>query len=163
MVRNDDDGEGHGGSRTDDRGRRAPEPAGRPGRRRCGRRTVHELTWSEACDRARTLRRELAHHERRGRVRGSAEIPDAVYDALKRELAAVERRRGELSATDGRRPEVGLAPEDGLGGVRPGHPTPGRSADRGTAADPVPSRSRDRIECPDARLPGPAPLGPASG
>ena len=53
-----------------------------------------------AAARAAELRRRIAWHRKRYYVDDDPEIPDAEYDALERELAALERRWPELVAAD---------------------------------------------------------------
>jgi len=65
---------------------------------------------SQASRRAEELRREIWHHRRRYYVDDSPEISDAEYDALERELRALEEAHPELAAADSPTRRVGVEP-----------------------------------------------------
>lgn len=163
MVREGDGGAGRGGDRSDGRGADGSGPVRGAVRRRSGRPGVHELTESEARGRQTTLRREIAHHHHRYHVLGSPEIPDAVYDALKRELVAVERRHRELSGSDDRLEATGAVPPRGLDPARPGGPMPGRPAARPNAVGRAGSRSPARPAGTGGRVADFVPSAPDPG
>ncbi len=154
MVRTADGDEGRGDEAGFGDGRR---------RRRGSRPKAHELTRSEADERARALRREIAHHEHRCRAGGSPEIPDAVYDALKRELVAVERRHRELSARGSGRRGLDAAAGDGLETVRPEDPVPRLPRGRTGEAAHARARSQDRVGTSVGRVPRRPPPAPDPG
>jgi len=72
--------------------------------------------------RAQELRRALEHHNHRYYVLDAPEITDAEYDALFRELVALERSYPELASADSPTQRVGAAPLAGFATVR--HRTP---------------------------------------
>ncbi len=73
---------------------------------------------AEAAERASSLRDELRRHERLYYVLARPEVSDAEYDALSRELLAIEERWPELATPDSPTRRVGGAPVDGLPNVR---------------------------------------------
>ncbi len=75
-------------------------------------------TVSAAAERASFLRDELRRHERLYYVLARPEVSDAEYDALSRELLAIEERWPELVTPDSPTRRVGGAPVDGLPNVR---------------------------------------------
>ncbi len=60
-----------------------------------------------AADRVKSLRAELAHHNHRYYTLDSPEISDAAYDALMRELQALEASHPELRSSDSPTQRVG--------------------------------------------------------
>lgn len=62
--------------------------------------------------RAEELRAQLEYHSYRYYVVGEAEISDAKYDELMRELSAIEHRHPELITPDSPTQRVGAAPSD---------------------------------------------------
>ncbi len=60
--------------------------------------------------RADELRREIEHHNVRYHQLDEPEISDAEYDALVRELAAIEEAHPELRTPDSPTQKVGAAP-----------------------------------------------------
>jgi DNA ligase (NAD+) len=64
---------------------------------------------AESASRAATLRREIAEHDYRYYVLDAPEIPDAAYDALFRELAALEAQYPALVTPDSPTQRVGGA------------------------------------------------------
>ena len=75
-------------------------------------------TVAAAADRAAFLRAELRRHERLYYVLARPEVSDAEYDALARELLAIEERWPELVTPDSPTRRVGGAPVDDLPNVR---------------------------------------------
>ncbi len=75
-------------------------------------------TVSAAAERASFLRDVLRRHERLYYVLARPEVSDAEYDALSRELLAIEERWPELVTPDSPTRRVGGAPVDGLPNVR---------------------------------------------
>jgi DNA ligase (NAD+) len=67
-----------------------------------------------AAQRAKKLRQELAHHEHRYHVLDAPEISDAEYDALMRELVALEEAHPELRTPNSPTQRVGAAPREGF-------------------------------------------------
>lgn len=65
-------------------------------------------------ERVEELRNELRRHERLYYVLDSPEISDAEYDAMVRELAALEREHPELASPDSPTVRVGGAPREGF-------------------------------------------------
>src|SRR5580692_2920634 len=63
------------------------------------------------------LRDELRHHEYQYHVLDSPEISDAEYDALMRELRALESRHPELITPDSPSQRVGGKPKEGFAKV----------------------------------------------
>ena len=108
-------------------------------------------TAAAAATRAAFLRDELRRHEHLYYVLARPEISDAEYDALSRELLAIEERWPSLVTPDSPTRRVGGAPVDGLPSVR--HEVPLLSLEN--AYDDVDlgawlARVRDRLE---GRLP----------
>lgn len=66
--------------------------------------------FARARARAEQLRARIEHHDYRYHVLASPEIPDAAYDALVRELAALEQRYPELVTPDSPTQRVGAPP-----------------------------------------------------
>ena len=62
-------------------------------------------------DRAAELRALIAYHDERYHALGEPEIPDADYDALVRELRAIEAERPDLVTEDSPTRRVGAAPQ----------------------------------------------------
>jgi len=73
-------------------------------------------------ERARTLKRELERHSHQYYVLDDPLVPDADYDALMRELEALEARHPELITPDSPTQRVGGAPAAQFAPVR--HPLP---------------------------------------
>jgi DNA ligase (NAD+) len=67
--------------------------------------------------RARELREEIARHERLYYVENRPEISDAQFDALMRELVALEERRPDLATPDSPARRVGGEPAEGFATV----------------------------------------------
>lgn len=59
-----------------------------------------ELSQQDAAKRAEELRKEILHHDDLYYQSDAAELPDADYDALKRELLALEEAHPELQTPD---------------------------------------------------------------
>jgi DNA ligase (NAD+) len=72
----------------------------------------------EADSRARALRDEIRHHARLYYALDTPEISDAAYDALVRELEAIEAAYPELITPDSPTQRVGAAPSDAFAPVR---------------------------------------------
>src|SRR5262249_56910759 len=70
---------------------------------------------------AAELRRALAHHDYRYHVLDDPEISDAEYDALFRELQALEAAHPDLVTPDSPTQRVGAAPQSAFATVRHGH------------------------------------------
>lgn len=66
----------------------------------------------DAAARAELLRALIAHHRKRYYVDDAPEIADAEYDALERELAAIEREHPDLVTSDSPTRRVGGEPSD---------------------------------------------------
>ena len=75
-------------------------------------------TAAAAAERAASLRAELRRHEHLYYALARPEVSDAEYDALSRELLAIEERWPELVTPDSPTRRVGGAPVDGLPSVR---------------------------------------------
>ena len=69
-------------------------------------------------ERVQALRDLIAHHDRRYHAEDAPEIPDADYDALKRELEALEARFPELASADSPTQRVGAKPSPAFQEVR---------------------------------------------
>ncbi len=82
-------------------------------------------TKKRAAARARKLRKEILHHDERYHVLDSPVISDSEYDALKRELAEIEKRFPDLATPESPTQRVGGRPRGDLSPVR--HETPMRS------------------------------------
>ncbi len=65
-------------------------------------------------DRIRALRELIAHHDRRYHGEDRPEIPDAEYDALKRELAGLEAAHPQLADAASPTQQVGARPAAGF-------------------------------------------------
>ena len=85
---------------------------------------------TSAAQRAAELRRLIEHHRRRYYVDDAPDIPDADYDALERELDALERAHPELRTADSPTQTVG-GEVSALFTAVP-HPTPLLSLDNAT-------------------------------
>jgi len=72
--------------------------------------------------RARELRRLIAHHRKRYYVDDDPEISDAEYDALERELLALEREHPEIVEPDSPTLRVGGEPAEALRAFPHGEP-----------------------------------------
>ncbi|MBS0212873.1 MAG: NAD-dependent DNA ligase LigA [Proteobacteria bacterium] len=72
----------------------------------------------EAIARAQHLRRQIDEHIHRYHVLDAPSIPDAQYDALMRELEALEHEHPELAANDSPTRRVGAKPAGGFAQVR---------------------------------------------
>jgi DNA ligase (NAD+) len=90
--------------------------------------------------RAEQLRREIEHHNTRYYALDDPEVTDAAYDALFRELQALEEAHAELRSADSPTQRVGSAPLPGFEEVR--HRTPMLSLGNAFDADEV--RAFDR-------------------
>ncbi|MDX2182021.1 MAG: NAD-dependent DNA ligase LigA [Bryobacteraceae bacterium] len=77
-------------------------------------RSVQPVRSSSPPARASALREELRRHERLYYVLDRPEIADAEYDALMRELQAIEREYPELRTPDSPTQRVGGAPREGF-------------------------------------------------
>ncbi|MGH9366761.1 MAG: NAD-dependent DNA ligase LigA [Thermoanaerobaculia bacterium] len=77
---------------------------------------------ADAVRRARKLRKELSRHERLYYVENRPEIADAEFDALMRELVALEERWPELATADSPARRVGGEPAEGFATVTHGTP-----------------------------------------
>src|SRR5688572_7282490 len=69
-------------------------------------------------ERVEALRDLIAHHDRRYHAEDAPEIPDAEYDALRRELEALEAQHPELAAADSPTQSVGARPSAAFQPVR---------------------------------------------
>ena len=79
---------------------------------------INELKDSSPAERARELRAEIERHNYRYYVLDQPEISDAQYDALFRELEALEREHPEFVTPDSPTQRVGAAPAKEFGTVR---------------------------------------------
>src|SRR5215469_1319610 len=68
--------------------------------------------------RAEELREQINHHNYRYHVLDDPEISDAEYDALMRELEALEREHPELVTPDSPTQRVGAKPSEKFGAVK---------------------------------------------
>jgi DNA ligase (NAD+) len=75
-----------------------------------------------AAQRLEALYAAIAHHDRRYYQADDPEIPDAAYDALRQELAALEAAFPQLVRGDSPLHQVGAAPVDAFAEVRHGVP-----------------------------------------
>ncbi len=75
-------------------------------------------TAAEAATRHSTLSALLVEHAHRYHVDDAPTIPDAEYDAMQRELEAIEARYPELAATDSPSAQVGARGNSGFAEVR---------------------------------------------
>ena len=89
----------------------------------------------EAARRAAELRREIEYHNHRYYVLDAPVISDAEYDALMRELQALERRYPELVTPDSPTQRVGAPPRPDMGEVR--HRVPMLSLDNAFGEEEV--------------------------
>ncbi len=89
----------------------------------------------EVARRAAELRREIEYHNYRYYVLDSPVISDAEYDALMRELQALERRYPELVTPDSPTQRVGAPPRPDMGEVR--HRVPMLSLDNAFGEEEV--------------------------
>ena len=89
----------------------------------------------EAARRAAELRREIEYHNYRYYVLDAPVISDAEYDALMRELQALERRYPELVTPDSPTQRVGAPPRPDMGEVR--HRVPMLSLDNAFGEEEV--------------------------
>ena len=89
----------------------------------------------EAARRAAELRREIEYHNYRYYVLDAPVISDAEYDALMRELQALERRYPELVTPDSPTQRVGAPPRPDMGEVR--HRVPMLSLDNAFSEEEV--------------------------
>jgi len=71
-----------------------------------------ELNPQELAARAETLREQIRHHNYRYYVLDDPEVSDADYDALMRELQALESAHPEVAAPDSPTQRVGAAPSE---------------------------------------------------
>src|SRR6202162_2660059 len=76
-----------------------------------------ETAPAEARKRARELAAEILRHERLYYNEGRPEITDAEFDALMRELVALEEKYAELATPDSPARRVGGAPAGGFAAV----------------------------------------------
>ncbi len=74
--------------------------------------TTPDADRAQAARRVRELREQIAHHDHRYYVLDNPEISDAQYDALLRELEALERGFPDLVSPDSPTQRVGGAPLD---------------------------------------------------
>jgi len=86
-----------------------------------------------AARRAEKLRRQIAHHRKRYYVDDDPEISDAEYDALERELRAIETQWPELVTPDSPSLRVGGEPAEAFEEVR--HSSPLLSLDNAYGVD----------------------------
>jgi DNA ligase (NAD+) len=107
---------------------------------------------SDAARRIDQLRATIRHHEHRYYVLDSPEIADSDYDALVRELQALEADHPELTTIDSPTRRVGGAPREGFVHVR--HTAPMLSLDNATNDGELREfdrRVRDLLGHPDYR------------
>jgi DNA ligase (NAD+) len=71
-----------------------------------------------AARRARELREQIEHHNRRYHLEDSPEITDAQFDALMRELQQIEAEHPDLATPDSPTQRVGSAPASAFAEVR---------------------------------------------
>ena len=88
---------------------------------------------SDPAARASELRRLVAYHSHRYHVLDDPELPDATYDALYDELAALERAHPELVTPDSPTQRVGAPPSERFQKVA--HATPMGSLEKVTTAE----------------------------
>jgi DNA ligase (NAD+) len=89
----------------------------------------------DPADRAAELRAAINHHNERYHVLDSPEISDAEYDALVRELRAIEAEHPELVTADSPTLAIGAAPSPLFAEVR--HEIPMMSLDNAQSEDEV--------------------------
>ncbi len=87
--------------------------------------SVADMTKSEAAHRAEELRRQIEHHNYRYYVLDAPEVADAEYDALMRDLRAIEEKWPDLVTPESPTQRVGGQPREGFATVA--HETPMRS------------------------------------
>ena len=80
------------------------------------------MTKGDAAERAESLRRTLWEHRRRYYVDDDPSISDAAYDALERELRAIEAEHPDLVTPDSPTQRVGIAVEGELPTARHAQP-----------------------------------------
>ena len=106
-----------------------------------------------ARSRVEYLRREIEHHNHRYYVLDDPQIGDFEYDALLRELQALEAAHPALLTADSPTQRVGAAPLEAFSTVR--HPAPMLSLDNAFSADDVEAfdrRVRERLGRGDAEV-----------
>ncbi len=91
------------------------------------------MTRATPAERVAELRALIAHHDERYHLLDSPEITDAEYDALKRELLALEAEHPELATPDSPTQSVGAAPSGLFAEVR--HQVPMMSLDNAQTED----------------------------
>ena len=104
------------------------------------------MTPTEAAARAEVLRTELQHHNYLYHVLDAPQVTDAAFDALLRELRALEAAHPELVTPDSPTQRVGAAPLAAFGEVR--HRLPMLSLDNAFADEDVVAfdrRVRERL------------------
>jgi DNA ligase (NAD+) len=94
-------------------------------------------------ERVEALRAEIRHHNRLYHEQDAPEIPDAEYDALVRELVALEEEHPELVTAESPTREVGGAPSEHFAEVE--HRVPMMSLDNAMDVDELRSWG-DRVE-----------------
>ncbi len=107
------------------------------------------MTPTEAAARAEVLRTELQHHNYLYHVLDAPQLTDAAFDALLRELRALEAAHPELVTPDSPTQRVGAAPLAAFGEVR--HRLPMLSLDNAFADEDVVAfdrRVRERLGLP---------------
>lgn len=95
------------------------------------------MTKKSVAARASELRREIARHDHLYYVEGRPQIADVEYDALFRELVALEAAHPELAASDSPTQRVGTALPEGSGFALVEHAVPMLSIDSLFTADEV--------------------------
>ena len=106
---------------------------------------------SDAAARIETLRRELRRHDALYHGQDRPEISDAEYDALKRELAALEAEHPDLIAPDSPTQTVGSGPGEAFAPVE--HRAAMLSLDNAMSADDLREfEARLRRALPTARF-----------
>ena len=83
--------------------------------------------------RAAELREQIAHHRRKYYQDDAPEVSDAEYDALERELAAIEKAHPELATSDSTSQRVGGEPSQQF--VNVAHRSPLQSLDNAYSED----------------------------
>src|SRR5918911_746825 len=87
-----------------------------PGQNAGSKRVVEDLTTTQA--RVEELRRQINYHNYRYHVLDDPEITNGEYDALMRELRALEEEHPELQSPDSPTQRVGGAPSEQFGTVQ---------------------------------------------
>ena len=112
------------------------------------------MTTTDVTERIEELRERLNYHNYRYYVLDSPEVSDAQYDALMRELRAIEAEHPELVTPDSPTQRVGAAPAEGFAQVehtRPMHSLGNAFDDdefwRGTSASRTCWRASRSIWC----------------